>query len=47
MSFLDKPHNWNEILVEDISRGEIKKHYEKFASKIFPYLNDIVATSIP
>ena len=40
MSFLDKPHNWNEILVKDISRGEIKKHYEKYTSKIFPYLKD-------
>lgn len=42
--FVDKPHNWDEILIDYqgrcITRGQIKKYYEKTIHKIFPYLKN-------
>lgn len=40
MSFSDKPHNWNEKLVKDFTRGQIKSYYEKNINKIFPHLKN-------
>lgn len=39
-SFLDKFHKWDEKLVNDITRNEIKNYYEKNINKIFPYIKD-------
>lgn len=42
--FADKPHNWDEILIDydgrRITRGQIKNYYEKNIHKIFPYLKN-------
>jgi hypothetical protein len=44
MKFTDKSHNWNEILIDtdtkQITRGKIKSYYEKYISKLFPYIKN-------
>lgn len=44
MKFTEKTHNWDEVLIQikdqKITRGEIKKYYEKNISKIFTYLKN-------